>query len=250
MIGITAIIITLNEELNIARCLTSLQGIADEIIVVDAESTDRTGSIAQGLGAKVIIRKWTDYSDQKNFANSQASHPYVLSLDADEELSEELRSQILHEKEQGLKGAYRFPRLTNYCGTWVKHGGWYPDRKIRLFPKSAARWAGDHVHEELQLHPDVKITDLTADLLHYSYHSLADHRERIERYSTLHARRMLAAGRKAGAVKLYLSPIAKFLSGYLLQLGFLDGGAGWHIARLSALAVHKKYKKLMALENA
>lgn len=247
---ISAIIITLNEEHNIGRCLISLKDVADEIVVVDAESTDRTVAICQEHGARVISRKWTDYSDQKNFANSQAAHSYILSMDADEALSEKLREMLLQEKRNGLKGAYRFPRLTNYCGTWVKHGGWYPDRKIRLFPKEKARWIGEHVHEELHLDTDVIVTDLNADLLHYSYHSIEAHRQRIERYSGLHAQRMKVAGKKAGVLKLYLSPIAKFIQGYFLQLGFIDGAAGWNIARLSAVAVHKKYQKLKLLQDA
>ena len=246
---ISAVIITRNEERNIARCLRSLNGVADEVVIVDAESTDRTAAIAKEHGARVTIRQWTDYSDQKNFANSLAQHPYILSLDADEELSAELRELLRKEKQKGLRGAYRFPRLTNYCGTWVKHGGWYPDRKTRLFPREKAKWEGAHVHEELKLDPSLKIIDLYADLLHYSYHSIADHLERIERYSTLHARSMHEAGRKAGPIKILLSPIVKFVQGYLLQLGFLDGSAGFHIARLSAHAVKLKYKKLQQMQR-
>lgn len=246
---ISAVIITRNEERNIARCLVSLKEVTDEMIVVDAESTDRTAAIASDHGARVVIRPWTGYSDQKNFANSLVQHPYILSLDADEELSGELRELLRKEKQKGLRGAYRFPRLTNYCGTWVKHGGWYPDRKIRLFPKDRARWEGAHVHEELRLDPSLQIIDLNADLLHYSYHSIADHLERIERYSTLHAKSMHQAGRSAGPIKVHLSPIAKFIQGYVLQLGFLDGRAGFNIARLSAHAVRSKYRKLRLLQH-
>ena len=246
---ISAVIITRNEERNIARCLLSLQGIVDDVVVVDAESADRTVAIAKGHGARVTTRAWTDYSDQKNFANALAIHPYILSLDADEQLSGELRDGILKEKERGLHGAYRFARLTNYCGTWVKHGGWYPDRKIRLFPRDRARWEGAHVHEGLKLDPSLTITDLRGDLLHYSYHTIADHMERIERYSSLHARSMLQGGRSAGIIQLLLSPVVKFVQGYIFQLGFLDGKAGFHIARLSAVAVRLKYSKLRDLRR-
>ncbi len=246
---ISAVIITLNEERNIERCIASLQGVAEDIVVVDAASSDRTAAIAERLGARVFNREWTDYFDQKNFANGQALYGNILSMDADEALSPKLKEEISAHKEKGLFGAYRIPRLTNYCGTWVRHGGWYPDTKVRLFPRNAATWAGTHVHESLVLEDSLLITDLNGDLLHYSYHTLADHRERIERYSTLHAQRMFAAGRKAGFVKLQLSPIVKFVQGYFFQLGFLDGRAGYNIARFSARAVRMKYQKLNALQR-
>ncbi|MDQ3101238.1 MAG: glycosyltransferase family 2 protein [Bacteroidota bacterium] len=246
---ISAVIITHNEERNIARCLSSLKEVADDIVVVDAASTDNTAAIVAQHGARVVNREWTDYSDQKNFANGIALHKYILSMDADESLSPALRKEILDRKKQGLKGAFRFPRITNYCGSWVKHGGWYPDAKIRLFPRDAARWEGSHVHEELKLDPGVKIIDINADLLHYSYHSIGDHLQRIDRYSTLHAQKMFAAGRSAGPIKLYFSPLAKFIQGYFFQLGFLDGTAGFNIARISAKAVRSKYKKLKQLHD-
>jgi glycosyltransferase involved in cell wall biosynthesis len=250
MQSLSAVIITRNEARNIGPCLLALQGVCDEVVVVDAESTDATRAIAEGHGARVTIRTWTDYSDQKNFANGLASHDLVLSLDADEVLSPELRASLLAVKRDGAQGAYSMHRLTNYCGSWVRHGGWYPDTKVRLFDRRQARWEGAHVHETLALAPGTPITLLKGDLLHYSYHTIADHEARIERYSDLHARKMLAEGREAGVVKLWLSPAAKFLQGYLLQGGFLDGRAGYDIARLSARAVHLKYAKLNALRRA
>jgi glycosyltransferase involved in cell wall biosynthesis len=246
---LSAVIITRNEARNIGRCLASLEGVCEERIVVDAESTDDTRAIAERHGARVVVRGWTDYSDQKNFANGLASHPYVLSLDADEELSSELRASLFALKRKGFSGAYAMDRLTNYCGTWVRHGGWYPDTKVRLFDRNTAHWAGAHVHETLELAPGTRATLLEGDLLHYSYPSIPDHLERIERYSDLHARKLMAAGKRAGPVKLWGSPIAKFLQGYVLQLGFMDGRAGWDIARLSAKAVHLKYTKLNALRR-
>jgi (heptosyl)LPS beta-1,4-glucosyltransferase len=246
---ISAVIITRNEARNIARCIGSLQGVVEEVIVVDAESSDGTRAIAERLGAKVTVRAWTDYSDQKNFGNALASGPWILSMDADEALSPELKASIAAVKASGLNGAYRFNRLTNYCGTWVRHGGWYPDAKVRLFPKGRARWEGAHVHEELRLDDGLPVTQLHGDLLHWSYTSLGDHRERIERYSSLHARKMLAEGRRAGVVKRWFSPVFKFLQGYVLLGGFLDGAAGFHIARLSAKAVGLKYAKLHRLRH-
>ncbi len=247
MTGISAVIITRNEAHNIGRCIAALPGVVDEVIVVDAESTDGTRSIAEGAGARVIVRKWTDYSDQKNFANAQAKGPYILSLDADEVLSPELIASIRDVLRKGLNGAFKLNRLTNYCGTWVHHGGWYPDAKVRLFPKEASRWEGEHVHEELKLAPGTIVRPLRGDLLHYSYRSVEDHLARLERYSDLHARKMLADGKHPGALKQLFSPMVKFIQTYLLKLGLLDGLAGWRIARYSARGVKLKYAKLAAL---
>ena len=250
MTGISAVIITRNEAHNIERCIASLNGVVDEVIVVDAESSDATRDLAAARGAKVMGRAWTNYSDQKNFANEQAQSAYILSLDADEALSPELTNSLLAVIKAGPKGAYRFKRLTNYCGSWVHHGGWYPDAKIRLFAKQGTYWEGEHVHETLVLPPGTPVTDLEGDLLHYSYPTVASHEERIERYSTLHAAGLHARGKKAGPVKRWLSPVAKFVQGYLFQLGLLDGWAGWKIATLRARDVYLKYHKLHALNNA
>ncbi|MGV3637244.1 MAG: glycosyltransferase family 2 protein [Flavobacteriales bacterium] len=249
MKGISAVIITRNEADNIARCLISLQLLVSEVIVVDAESTDDTARIATEHGARVIVRPWTDYSDQKNFANAQARGPYILSLDADEAVSAELRTSLMEAAQAGLKGAYRFNRLTNYCGTWVRHGGWYPDAKVRLFPREGSAWQGAHVHEELQLPKDIAVQHLAGDLLHYSYPTVRSHEERIERYSDLHARKLLAAGKRPRLLKRLFSPAVKFFQGYFLRLGFLDGRAGFSIARLSARAVRLKYAKLQRLRD-
>lgn len=249
MKGISAVIITRNEAHNIARCLISLQLLVDEVIVVDAESTDDTARIAAEHGAKVTVRAWTDYSDQKNFANTLAHGKYILSLDADEAISPELRAALMEATKDGLTGAYRFARLTNYCGTWVRHGGWYPDAKVRLFPKDKARWQGEHVHEELHLDPSLVVHELPGDLLHYSYPTVASHEQRIERYSDLHARKLYADGKRPGLLKRTFSPVVKFIQGYLLRLGFLDGKAGYSIARLSARAVRLKYAKLQRLRE-
>ncbi|MCB0770809.1 MAG: glycosyltransferase family 2 protein [Flavobacteriales bacterium] len=250
MTGISAVIITRNEAHNIERCIASLTGVVDEVVVVDAESTDNTRELASAMGARVIVRPWTNYSDQKNHANELASSAFILSMDADEALSGALRASLMKVIDQGPEGAYRFSRLTNHCGHWVRHGGWYPDAKVRLFPRTGTRWEGEHVHETLALPPNTAITDLQGDLLHFSYPTIASHEERIERYSTLHAEGMHARGKKAGPVKRWLSPVAKFIQGYFLQLGFLDGRAGWRIATLSARAVFLKYRKLHAMYRA
>lgn len=249
MTAISAVIITRNEARNIQRCISSLKNVADEVIVVDAESDDGTRELAKELGAEVHVRKWTNYSDQKNFANSLAKHSYILSMDADEALSPELEASILQLKQKQFDAVYSVSRYTNYCGHWVKHGGWYPDAKVRLFPKKDTRWEGAHVHETLVLPKGMKEVRLRGDLLHYSYHTITDHQNRIQRYSTLHAQSMFENGRKAGVVKRWLSPVAKFIQGYLFQLGVLDGWAGWKIATLSAQAVYLKYSKLSQLNR-
>jgi glycosyltransferase involved in cell wall biosynthesis len=250
MRGPSVVIITFNEERNIGRCIASVKDLAGEVVVVDSGSTDATRDIATQAGARVVVREWTNYSDQKNFANDLATGPYILSLDADEVLSPELAASMRDALATGATGAYRCNRLTNYCGTWVRHGGWYPDAKVRLFPKGRARWEGEHVHEELRLDEGLPITPLKGDLLHYSIDSIADHRERIARYSKLQARKLLAKGRQPGVIKRWFAPAFRFVQGYLLRGGFLDGAAGFHIARLSAWAVHRKYAELDQLLQA
>ncbi len=249
MQGITAVIITRDEADVIARCINAAKAVAGEVVLVDSGSSDATCAIAENLGARVVHRAWTNYADQKNFANALATTPYILSLDADEELSTELTLAIQQAQRTGLHGVYRFNRLTNYCGSWVRHGGWYPDAKVRLFPAGAARWQGEFVHEILQWDPALPVIHLEGDLFHYSYRTVGQHRKRIDRYSTLHAQAMYAAGRRAGLVKRWLSPVVKFVQGYVLQGGWLDGRAGLSIAWYSAVAVRLKYVKLHQLHR-
>jgi len=245
---ISVVIITFNEEANIRRCLEAALKVADEIIVVDSFSTDTTEKICKDMNVSFLSQEWQGYSKAKNFGNSQTQYPYILSLDADEVLSEQLIQSILDEK-NNLSGAYQFNRLTNYAGKWVHHCGWYPDAKVRLFPKDKAQWGGDFVHETLQIDPNLEIKHLQGDLFHYSYKSTEDHRNRIHKYSDLHAQKMFSEGKKAGIVKLFLSPVAKFMRDYFFNLGFLDGKTGFDICRLSALAVYKKYYKLRLLNK-
>lgn len=236
---ISAVIITLNEARNIERCLRSLKDVADEVLVLDSGSTDGTVKLAQDLGAKVIDTPWEGYAATKNKGHQLAQHRYILSLDADEALSEKLQSSILAVKDQ-LEGAYAFNRLNNYCGTWIRHGGFYPDKKIRLFPKDQARWVGDHVHETLEIDRGVPITHLEGDLLHYSYYERSEHEERLEKYARLAADKL--RGRSGLAIKQYLSPTWRFVQSYLLRGGFLDGKAGYHLCRLTAKEVKRKYQ--------
>lgn len=250
MTKISATIITLNEERNIGRCIDSLLGIVDEVIVVDSFSSDKTESICKSKGVKFIQTDWKGYAQTKNYANSLASYSYIYSIDADEELTPELQNSVLKEKEKGLNGLYSHNRLTNYCGSWIKNMGWYPDSKVRLFPKEFAQWSGEFVHEELTFSKSLKVTHLKGDLNHYSYYSTKEHRERADKYSILTAKKMHAKGKKASFFKPYLSSLARFVSMYLLKFGFLDGKAGFIISKISAQSNILKYKELRRLNNA
>lgn len=248
MTPISAVIITFNEADNIARCLDALRDVADEIIVVDSYSTDRTPDICQQYDGVVFLqRKWQGYAATKNWANAQAKHPYILSIDADEVVDDPLKKSILQARTKGLSGAYSVNRKTNYCGHWVKHGGWYPDRKVRLFHRDKARWEGDFVHETLQLDEGVELQSLQGHLLHFSYHRLEDHRQRARKYAGLHAQKMFTSGRHTTFVSALLSAGWKFIAVYFFKLGLLDGWAGWHIARFSAWAVFLKHQELLQL---
>ncbi|MCK4772163.1 MAG: glycosyltransferase family 2 protein [Candidatus Latescibacteria bacterium] len=249
MIRISAVIITLNEERNIGRCIDSLRDVADEVIVVDSFSTDKTGEICKSKGVHFIQKEWEGYSKTKNYANQQASFEYILSLDADEALSEELINSIKREKEKELDGIYCFNRLTNYCGKWIKHCGWYPDVKTRLFPKNIAAWEGDYVHEEIKFIGESISTHLKGDLLHYPYYSIGEHYERVEKYSLLGARKLLDKNKGGFRFKGIFSAISRFVRMYFLKLGILDGRAGYRICRISAYAAYLKYVKLNEIKK-
>jgi|TARA_R110000737_G_scaffold351986_1_gene396049 glycosyltransferase involved in cell wall biosynthesis len=246
---LSAVVITLNEERNIGRCIKALKEIADEIIVLDAFSTDKTVSICENLGARVEQREWEGYSESKNYLNSLASFGYIFSIDADEVVNEELKNAILSEKEKGFKGVYSVNRLTNYMGAWIKHSGWYPDVKTRIFPKEGSQWEGAFVHETLSVPKGSETKLLDGHLEHYSYYSFEDHRTRADKYSLLTARKHFDAGKKASFFKPYLSAIGRFVGMYFFKQGFLDGKMGFHIARISALSNIVKYKELRRLNR-
>jgi (heptosyl)LPS beta-1,4-glucosyltransferase len=248
-VKISAIIITLNEERNIERCIRSLQSIADEIIVIDSNSTDRTAEICKELGVRFEKKDWIGYSETKNYANGLATHNYILSMDADEALDERLCNEIAEIKKLGSPQIYSVSRLTNYCGKWIKHSGWYPDVKVRLFPKDSCCWQGEYVHEELSYPIDLDVIQLEGNLEHFSYYSFKGHRERADNYSRLTALKMHKAGRKASFLKPYLSAFVRFLSMYIFNLGFLDGKMGFKIAQISAQSNIFKYQELRRLNR-
>lgn len=245
---ISAIIITKNEAANIARCLQSIINVVDEILVIDAFSTDNTVKIAEGLGAKVIQKKWVGYSQNKNYGNQLAKHDWILSIDADEVLSTTLIASI-----QALKlkenHVYVLNRLNNYCGQWIKHCSWHPDWNIRLFHRKKTQWKGDFVHEQLSFSSAIKPIRLEGLLYHYSYQNSADHWQRIEKYAKLSAQQLYNDGKKATFIKLWVAPLARFLRTYFIKMGFLDGKAGFTISVRTGYLVRKKYKLLKELTN-
>lgn len=246
---LTVVIITKNEERNIGRALDSVSKIADEIIVVDSYSTDQTKAICEKKGAHFIQSEWKGYAATKNFANSLAKSEYIFSLDADEAVDKVLEESILSEKNKGLSGVYLVNRLTNYCGKWIYHSGWYPDKKIRIFPKEGTRWVGEFVHEEIEFKEIIKPKELVGNLEHYSYYSFEDHQTRADKYSLLTAQKMVSKGKSAGLFKPYLSAIGRFISMFLLKRGFLDGKMGWKIAIISAKSNILKYRELRRLSQ-
>jgi glycosyltransferase involved in cell wall biosynthesis len=225
-----------------------MRGIADEIIVVDSGSEDRTREIAESHGVTFLVRPWTNYSDQKNFAAAQAAHEWILSLDADECLSASLREVLLELREKPAAAvAYSFPRKAFYLGRWINHSGWYPDYKTRLYRMATARWVGEFVHEKLAV--DGPTLRVEADLLHYSCQSVRDHLESLDRYTSLAACDLYARGKGFGLSRLIGSPVAAFFKTYLLKAGFLDGTQGCLIACFAAYYNFLKYAKLWELER-
>lgn len=244
-IKISLVVIAFNEEQKIAQCINSALDVVDEVLVIDSYSKDRTVQIAQELGARVIQNTFEGHIQQKNFALSQAEHDYILSLDADEALSEELKSSIKDVKKNWTKDAYSMNRLTSYCGKWIKHGTWYPDRKIRLFKKNAGSWKGKNPHDRYTPSEGKTTGFLKGDILHYTMDSISDHLKQMDYFTEIMARNLHLAGSKSDYFKLIFSPMFKFFKSYILKLGFLDGYYGFVIALNSAHAAFLKYAKLM-----
>jgi glycosyltransferase involved in cell wall biosynthesis len=242
MPAITAILIAHNEELDLPRALASLQGIADEIVLVDSGSTDRTCEIAREFGTRVYARELDSLADQKNYAASFASHDWLLSIDCDEELSPELRASLQAWK-NGVpdKPGYDFPRLTSYLGAWIRHSGWYPDYKVKLYHR-------DHGKFENVLHEDVKLDGpaghLRGHLLHYTVRTFAEHQAKLDVFSTIAAQDLFGRGRKQWRATMIFAPPWTFLQRLVFQLGILDGRRGWMIAGMSAKYIYLKYRKL------
>lgn len=242
---LTAIIITLNEEKNIQRCLDSIKETADEIVVIDSGSTDKTKQICEMAGIRLIYKAWEGYAAARNFGAEKSANDWVVALDADEAFSDELKKSVLLLKKSPDPVFATFSRLTNYCGHWVKHCGWYPDIKLRFYDRRKAKFTGI-IHETLD--PSAApVTQLKGDLLHYSYYSIEDHVLQYNKFTTLTAQDAFAKGKRSSIVKIIVNPIIKFIKSYFIQLGILDGHYGFIICKISAHATFLKYCKLYIL---
>jgi glycosyltransferase involved in cell wall biosynthesis len=250
---ISACLITLNEERNLPRCLASVAPLVDEIVVIDSGSTDATPSIAEKFGARVIHQDWLGYVGQKNFALAQATHPWALSVDADEEISPDLAEAIRRVKSDpsaegpAAPGGYEFSRLVFYRNKWVRHGDWYPDRLVRLFRRDQARFTGGRVHEKLELDGD--FLTLPGHLHHFTYENASDRAARCAKYAELWAQTAREENRCAGLLSAPVHAAARFFKGYVLKRGFLDGAVGWDVAAGNAREVWLKYTLLRKLNR-
>lgn len=248
LINLTVAIITYNEEKNIGRCISSVLPIADEILVVDSFSTDKTEDICREFNARFLKNPFKGHIEQKNFALQCATHDYVLSLDADEALSPELLEEIKRVKADWQYDGYEFHRLTNYNGFWVRHCGWYPDTKLRLVKKERAEWRGKNPHDILKMKNDERIGFLRGDLLHYSYESISSHIQQTDKFTTIAARAAFSDGVRSSRFKIVTRPVFKFLRDYFFKLGFLDGRYGFIICCINSLSALLKYSKLYDLQ--
>jgi glycosyltransferase involved in cell wall biosynthesis len=244
-IKISATIITYNEEKKIEPCIKSLIGVADEIIVVDSYSTDNTESICLKYPVKIIKHRFEGYIGQKNFAMRQATFDYILSLDADERLSDELREAILNVKQNwGDVSGYIVKRFNNYCGKWMRFSGWYPENKIRLWDRRLAEWAGTDPHDSVQI-PKSKTKTLKGNLLHFAYLTVDEHLQQVYKFAEVAARAKYANGDRPNfLINVIFSPIFRFVKSYILQLGFLDGYYGFIFCTSSSIMTFFKYLKL------
>jgi glycosyltransferase involved in cell wall biosynthesis len=245
--GVGVTVITLNEGANIDACLASVAW-ADDILVVDSGSTDDTVERARARGARVIVRDWPGYAAQKNFAAGQSGHDWILSIDADERVTPALAAEIraVVASASGAAG-FRIPRVTWHLGRWIRTTDWYPDYQLRLYDRRRASWPIRLVHESV--HAEGPVAYLKEDLQHYAYRDIAHHHESMNRYTTLAARQMYEAGRRATFADLALHPPLAFLRNYVLKRGFTDGYPGFIISTMNAYYVFLKFAKLREIGN-
>ena len=251
-LSLSVVIITFNEEANISAACRSVD-FADELLVVDSESTDNTRELAQAAGARVIQRPWPGFAAQKQFATDQASHDWILSLDADERVSDELRAaiqQLRNSHPERIADGYLIPRRAFYMGRAIRGGGWYPDRQLRFFNRLRGRWEGAYIHESVKMEPQARVENLPADLLHYPVPDAAYHHRMIgERYAPLAARQMFDSGRRTSPVGIAAAAPAAFIRSLVLKGGFRDGLAGWSIASFAAHHAFLKHLLLWELQQ-
>lgn len=247
---ISAVVITYNEERNIERCLRSLQGVADEIVVVDSFSGDNTVELCKRFNAVILQHAFEGFMQQKTWACSQAKYDHILSLDADEVLSPELRASILEVKSAWQADGYMCSRMTDYIGTWIRHSGWYPDYKLRLWDRRKGNWSGINLHESVKMLPGSSVQTLKGDLLHYSYYSTKQHLEQINKFTEIAAQEGIAKGKNTSLFIIIVKTIWKFKRDYFFKLGFLDGAAGFLVCYFSAHTTFVKYIKMRELKKA
>lgn len=246
---ISVIIITLNEEKNIKRCLDSVVPVADEIIVIDSFSSDRTREICDEYGVQFVQNKWPGINAQRNFSLNFSKYDYVLSLDADEALSDDLCSELKRLKSDGFTSdGYVFNRMTNYCGKWIRHSGWYPDSKLRLFNKKRGSYQGTDPHDEVIMNEGCAVRAVKKDILHFSYYSIEEHLDQINKFTTVSAREKMNKGKSMNTlVHLIFYPVWTFMNTFIIKLGFLDGYYGFVLSALDGYYRFLKYLKLKHL---
>ncbi len=242
MLSVT--IITLNEERNLRECLESVR-FADEIIVVDSGSRDLTLSIAKEFKAQVFQETWKGFAGQKNSAQDKALGPWILNIDADERVTEELRLEIQKVLQEDSQAGFRMPRKNFFCGQWIRHGGWYPNYQLRLYRKEAGKFAPREVHEQVKV--EGPVGTLIAPLDHYTYRSISDYIKRMDRYSELSARQYLKERRQISWPEILLRSWFTFIQMWILKRGFLDGANGLVLAALYSQYTFIKYAKLKQL---
>ncbi len=248
-VKISVVIITLNEERNIERCLLSVKNIADDIVVVDSYSTDKTESICRKHGARFVKHKFEGHIEQKNWAITQAKYPYILSLDADEAISGELEKEVIRVKSDWKHDGYVMKRLNYFCGKWIRHCGWYPDKKLRLWDSRKGKWEGINPHDIFVLAKGSSTSELKGNILHYSFYSITQHMDQINKFSEIKAHAEFNNGRRSDLFKIIFIPVFKFFRSYILRLGFLDGYYGFIVCKNSAFSAYLRYVKLKQLQE-
>ena len=246
---LSVVIITFNEEKNIGRCIDSVLEVADEILVLDSNSTDKTVEIARQKGATVCQQAFLGYVEQKNKALSMAKNNLVLSLDADEALDKVLQHSILSVKDNFMYKGYTMNRFNNYCGKFIRHGSWYPDTRMRLVDKSHVQWGGDNPHDTLSFTSPQSKKHLKGDILHYSFTSFEEHASQNNKFSSISADSLFKRGKKTNLLKVAFNPFWAFVRSYLVRLGFLDGFYGFVIAVSIAHLTFLKHSKLYKMQK-
>ena len=247
MIKISAVILSFNEERDIGRCLESVMDIADEVLVLDSFSTDGTEAICRKYGVRFEQHKFDGYVAQKNRALQMATYDYVLSLDADEALSEQARQEVRKAKSEWSHDGYIFNRRNSYCGRWMRFTTWYPDRKLRLFDRRKAMWMGFDPHDYIRMNPGSTVVHMKGDLLHWAIHTKEEQLAKMEQFARISARFYFDQGIRPGMVSAVIHCVWRWFREYCIHLGILDGKAGWQVASFSALYVWRKYYYLRQL---